>query len=120
MKIIVVEAETSALTDWLFAVDDPLVCSDLGRAELVRATRRRHADRVVRARELLDSLVLMRVTPAMFDHAGRLDPPGLATLDAVHLAAALDLGDDLSSLVTYDIQLAAAAQANGVPVVAPR
>jgi hypothetical protein len=33
---------------------------------------------------------------------------------------ALDLGDDLDGLVTYDDRLAEAATANGVTVVAPR
>ena len=46
-------------------------------------------------------------------------PDGLRSLDAVHLAAALDLGDELQGLVTYDERLAAAAAANGIPVVAP-
>ena len=37
---------------------------------------------------------------ATFEAAGRLDPTVLRTLDAVHLAAALDLGDDLEGIVT--------------------
>ena len=120
MKVVVNEPETAALGEWLYRNDDAMVTCDLARAELVRATRRRHPDRVVRARQLLDALVLTRVTPAMFDQAGRLDPMGLSTLDAVHLAAALDLGDDLAGFVTYDDRLAAAAEANGVTVVTPR
>ena len=120
VKIIVVEPETGALGDWLFRATDPMVSCDLARAELVRATRRRHPDRVVRARQLLDSLILTRVTPTLFENAGRLDPAGLSTSDAVHLAAALDLGDDVSGFVSYDDRLAAAAEANGLPVVAPR
>jgi prevent-host-death family protein len=43
----------------------------------------------------------------------------MRTLDAVHLAAALDLGDDLDSMVTYDDRLAEAAQFNGSPFTAP-
>ena len=120
VKVIIHEQETSALSDWMLRQDEPLVCCDLVRAELVRATRRRHTDRVVRARQLLEAIVLTRLTPAILDQAGRLDPIGLTTLDAVHLAAALDLGDDLSGLVTYDDRLAAAAQTNGIEVVAPQ
>jgi predicted nucleic acid-binding protein len=119
VKVIIYEQQTSALSDWLFEQDEPLVSCDLVRAELVRATRRRHPDRTVRARQVLEAIVLTRLTPAIFDHAGRLDPIGLTTLDAVHLAAALDLGDDLSGLVTYDDRLAVAAEANGIAVVAP-
>ena len=120
VKMIIYEHETRALIDWLVQQDEPLVSCDLVRAEIVRATRRRHSDRVVRARQVLKALVLTRLSPAVLDHAGRLDPIGLTTLDAVHLAAALDLGDDLSGLVTYDDRLAAAAEANGVAVVAPQ
>ena len=119
VKIIVHEAETVALGNWLFQETEPLVGCDLARAELVRATRRRSPDRVVRARQLLDSLVLTRVTPTVFENAGRLDPIGLSTLDAVHLAAALDLGDDLSGFVSYDDRLSAAAEAHGLTVVRP-
>jgi len=61
----------------------------------------------------------MTVTTATFEEAGRLDPTLLRSLDAVHLAAALSLGDDLEGIVTYDDRLAEAAQANGVPVVSP-
>lgn len=41
------------------------------------------------------------------------------TLDAVHLAASLQLGDDLDSIVTYDDRLAEAALSHGIPVTAP-
>lgn len=43
----------------------------------------------------------------------------LRSLDAIQLAAALDLGDDLDSLVTYDERLAEAARLNGIPITAP-
>ena len=33
---------------------------------------------------------------------GRLEPRVLRTLDAIHLAAALAVGDDLDVVVTYD------------------
>ena len=49
-----------------------------------------------------------------------LRPPEVRTLDAVHLAAALSLEDDLDELVTYDGRMAAAAKANGLAVAAPR
>jgi hypothetical protein len=43
----------------------------------------------------------------------------LRSLDAIHLAAALDLGDDLDGLVTYDERLGEAARLNGITVLAP-
>jgi hypothetical protein len=41
------------------------------------------------------------------------------TLDAIHLATALELGDELTAFVCYDDRLSAAAAALGLPVVTP-
>ncbi len=43
----------------------------------------------------------------------------LRTLDAIHLASALSLGDALTSLVVYDRRLTEAAAAAGIEVVSP-
>lgn len=120
VKLVVAELETEALRAWLTESDRDPVTADLARTELMRAVRRAAPDRVVQARAVLDSITITVVTTALFDQAGRLDPPELRSLDAIHLAAALDLGDDLDSLVSYDDRLAAAAQLNGIPVTAPR
>lgn len=119
VKLAVAESETGALREWLAAEPRTLVSCDLARTEMLRTIGRVAADRVVMARLVLDSLVLMEVTAAIFEAAGRLDNAGLRSLDAVHLAAALDLGDDLDGIVTYDERLAEAARSYGVPVTAP-
>lgn len=120
VKLVVAEAETSALRTWLQETDRTPVSSDLARTELIRAVRRAAPDRVVQARAVLDSITLIQLATATFEEAARLDPALLRTLDAVHLAAALELGDDMESIVTYDERLAEAAQNNGVPVTTPR
>ena len=120
VKLVVGETETVALRSWLQEEDRDLVACDLARTELMRSVRRVVPDRALQARSVLDAVTLVDVTAAVFEVAGRLDPVGLRSLDAVHLAAALDLGDDLEGLVTYDDRLADAAIANGVPVVAPK
>lgn len=86
----------------------------------MRAVRRIVPDRALQARAVLDSVTLVEVGPNVFEEAGRLDPSVLRSLDAIHLASALDLGDDLEGLVTYDDRLAEAAEANGVAAVSPR
>ena len=119
VKLVIAESETAAFRAWLAGADrDPVVC-DLVRTELMRAVRRVVPEKALLAREVLDSVTLIEVTTAVFAEAGRLDPPTLRSLDAIHLAAALDLGDDLEGLVTYDERLADAAMANGVAVVTP-
>jgi predicted nucleic acid-binding protein len=119
VKLVVPEPESEALQRWLSAPGAVLVASDLVRTELFRATRRLAEDRLVQARAVLEAVDLIRLTPTIFDEAARLDPPELRSLDAIHLASALDLGDSLEGVVTYDDRLAAAARANGVPVTAP-
>jgi predicted nucleic acid-binding protein len=113
VKLVVHEAETSALRQWLDDRTSDPVASDLARVELLRAVRRVLPQRIPRARRVLDSITLIRLTSGLFDDAGRVDPIGLRSLDALHLAAALDLGDELESFVTYDERLAAAAAPNG-------
>ncbi len=117
-KLVVVEVESTALRAWLSTGREPVAC-DLVRTELLRAVRRSAPDRLLQARAVLDSLTLTEVTTSIFEQAGRLNPPVLRSLDAIHLAAALDLGDDLDSLVTYDDRLAEAARLNGIPITAP-
>ncbi len=119
LKLVVQEAESGPLRDWMAKADRVPVTCDLTRSELLRAVRRVDPQKVVRAREVLDSIILTRVSTAIFEEAGRLDPVVLRTLDTVHLAAALDLGDDLVGLVTYDTRLAEAAIALGISVLAP-
>lgn len=119
VKLVVSEAETARLRAWLTASEREPVSCDLARTELLRAVCRGAPDRVVQARAVLDSITLMTVTTATFEEACRLDPTLLRSLDAVHLAAALSLGDDLEGIVTYDDRLAEVARANGVSVLSP-
>ncbi len=119
-KLVVQDVETAALRSRIAAESRTLVSSDLVRTELLRAARRAAPDRAVQARALLDAITLLTVPTATFEAAAQLDPTTtLWTLDAIHLAVALELGDDLAGLITYDDRLAAAAQAHGIAVVAP-
>ncbi|MEM9615001.1 MAG: type II toxin-antitoxin system VapC family toxin [Actinomycetota bacterium] len=119
VKLVVAEAETDALREWLGEEDRRPVASDLVRTELMRAVRRVAPDRLVRVREVLDGLTLVELSTSVFHEAGRLEPPELRSLDALHLAAALSLGDDLDGIVAYDDRLVAAAEAHGIPALGP-
>lgn len=92
---------------------------DLTRTELIRAVRRVAPDRILQAHALLDVLTLLTVPTSVFAAAGRLEPDELRSLDALHLATALELGDDLEALVAYDDRLQHAARLNGIEVMAP-
>jgi predicted nucleic acid-binding protein len=117
VKLVVAEPESGPLTAWLSGHE--VVSSDLLRTELLRAVRRAAPEQMVRARHVLDAIALLTLPSSTFDRAADLDPDLLRSLDALHLAAALDLGDDLEGIVTYDDRLARAALLHGIEVVAP-
>jgi len=53
------------------------------------------------------------------DEAATVGPPGLRTLDAIHLAAA-QTAPELRALVAYDTRLADTAESLGIAVASPR
>ncbi|MGH9082405.1 MAG: type II toxin-antitoxin system VapC family toxin [Acidimicrobiales bacterium] len=117
LKLVVVEEETAAMRRW-FASHLPVWSSQLLQTEARRAgTRLGLAPTVVD--EALDAVSLVLPTAGTFFLAGRLAPPELRSLDALHLAAAVELGDDLDGMVAYDDRLAAAARTRSITVVAP-
>ena len=120
VKLVVAEPGSRGLRRWLTGRDSQIVASDLVRSELLRATRRSAPEQVVQARAVLDALVLLSMPTSVFERAAMLEPELLRSLDALHLASALELGDELEGIVTYDGRLGAAATAVGVTVVAPR
>ncbi len=118
VKLVVREHETAALENDL-AHREALLCSRLGATELRRAcARARHARLLQHLDEVLDSIYLVEVTPAILEAAGRLTPSALRTLDAIHLATVQSF-DEPVDLITYDDRLAAAAKAHRLPVVRP-
>jgi predicted nucleic acid-binding protein len=121
VKLIAVEPESPALGTFLSG--HPVrVSSALTRVEVMRAVGRSTlgAAGLRRAQEALARLALVRLDDAILEAAGRMPPPGLRTLDSLHLSTALSLGPDLAKFVTYDRRLAEAAAAAGLDVLAPR
>lgn len=124
VKLIVRETETAALRRFL-RVRPGRVTSRLAAVEVLRAVRRSTAGavqtRALRGAErVLAGTAQLAIVDDMIDRAGTVEPATLRSLDALHLAAALSLGDDLAGLITYDDRLAEAARAAGVTVHAPR
>jgi predicted nucleic acid-binding protein len=71
------------------------------------------------AQALLAGVAILDADPPLLREAGLLDPVGLRSLDAMHLAAALSFGEELGALVTYDLRLAAAAKQHQLEVLTP-
>ncbi len=118
VKLIVEEKESTALRQHLR--DRPaLVSSALARTEVKRAVRHLGEGAIQRADDVLDRMELVRLTNAILDAAGTMEPAELRSLDAIHLATAALLEGSLTDLVTYDSRMTTAAQARGWSVTAP-
>ena len=118
VKLVVAERETPALRRFLRRRPLRVSCA-LARVEVVRAVRPHGPAAVARSRQLLDRVNLVALDDALLEAASDLDPAVLRSLDAIHLAAAQTLGEDLDAVVTYDDRMADAARTLGLPVASP-
>jgi uncharacterized protein len=116
-KLVRPEPETRALRRWLRGKE--WILSDLHRTELRRAAAKAGGRAQGRADWILAESDILRITTDVFERAGRLEPPDLRSLDALHLAAAMTLGPDLAGIVAYDEGLVRAAVAVGLRVARP-
>jgi predicted nucleic acid-binding protein len=120
VKLAVEEPESAALQAWRtdIAPDVELVTSELAITEVLLAVARVDGDLHV-ARAHLDSLDHLVLDRDLLLAAAGLVPTRLRTLDAIHLAAAMTLGDDLAGIITYDERMADAAASLALTPVAP-
>jgi uncharacterized protein len=120
VKLVVLEPESRALIEclgaWPRRVSSALALTELPRA-LERAGLGAAAHR--RAREVLGRINLVDVDRRILTTAASLEPSALRTLDAIHLATALMVREDLDLVVTYDRRLRAAAERARIDVMAP-
>lgn len=119
VKLAVAEPESAALRAHLRA-RQPLVTSALARTEVARALVPLGAEAVAHGEAVLTRLQLLRVNDRVLVTAGGLQPAELRSLDAIHLATAMQLGASLRGVVTYDNRMAEAARAIGWSVSCPR
>jgi uncharacterized protein len=124
VKLIRVEPESASLRTFL-DVDD-LISSELVLTEVPRAIRRAAAidsslplDQLIeRTEELLEAIALLPVDRALLAAAGALAEPVLRSLDAIHVASAID-AMPLDAFVSYDVGQSAAARLAGLRTMAP-
>ena len=121
LKLVFREDESAALRLWLDTSRDgaPLTSSDLTRVEVIRACHRVDVAHIPLAKTVLAQLDLVPLDRALLDAAADLPARHLRSLDALHLAAALSLGEALDVFVAYDVRLFAAAGEVGLTVASP-
>jgi predicted nucleic acid-binding protein len=117
VKLVLPEPESGALVHWLRRWPEQ-VSASLLRVEVSHAVRLHGPEAVARARRLWTRMTFVGLTEPLLDTAASI-PLQVRSLDAIHLAAALSLGDDLAGLVTYDQRLGSAARAYGIVVHSP-
>ncbi len=118
MKLVVEEPESAALRLHLHGAGRP-VSAELLRTEVVRASLRVSQAHAARARQLVREVELITLDRFLLERASELSPPEMRSLDAVHVAAALVLGDAVDEFLTYDARMADAALQWGLKVTAP-
>ncbi len=118
VKLVVREPESVALRRYLRR-KRPLVTSALARTEVARALLPLGLDVVTHGEEVLRHLDVVRINDQILKAAGSMLPFELRSLDAIHLATAMALGEDLARVCTYDERMAMSAAALGLMVVAP-
>lgn len=139
VKLVADEPETDQLRLWLADMSAQLVTSELTTIELLRAAARYAPGRIepvraelgrpelVRAesrrmglaRAVLDRTTRVGIGGQVLSVASTLSPSTLRSLDAIHLATAVLLADQVTVMLTYDRRLADAARSHGFQVAAP-
>lgn len=117
VKLLLAEAESKPLREYLRSSDTLLLTSRVGIIELRRVGRRSGAG-ADRADAVAATLAVVEVDETVERIAVELDPD-LRALDAIHLATAFVAAETVGGFVCYDERLAAAAREAGLSVVAP-
>lgn len=114
MKLLYREPESAALRAALTEWTEPAT-SVIGDIEVRRVAARLGTT----ADAVLEPVTVVPLDDDVRLLAASVGSPALRSLDAIHLATALSLADDLGAFCCYDRRLAADAAAAGLAVVSP-
>ena len=124
VKLILDEPESEALRRFIDGAD--LLSCELVLVEVPRAVRRAAVRDpglplnllMSRAEQTVDSIALAPLDRGLLLAAGALEEPMLRALDAIYVAAAIDLGP-IDAFVSYDERQSAAARLAGIRTMSP-
>jgi predicted nucleic acid-binding protein len=120
LKSVLGEPQSAALKAYLAAAGDPeLISSALLAVEARRSVLRNDPTQIPRTDLALLRVEQIEMSGPVLEAASRLPDPLLRTLNAIHVATALLIRDDVDVLVSYDQHMLAAAAAHGLPTAAP-
>ncbi len=120
IKLLVEESHSKAFAAFYDAhADAEWVSSALLRIELTRAVTRAMPTLLPDARDLLLAFSFVAIDDDVVEAAMNEPDRGLRSLDAIHLATARVLGEDLDAIVSYDDRLLKAATEAGLATASP-
>lgn len=119
VKLVVNEQHSKNLGSWVDGCKQDLLISELARTEVSRAIARVDPNLNKQFSAVVTRFGIIRVSSQVLTIAAVLSPTTLRTLDAIHLASCMILGDDLTGFVTYDNAQAGAAIQNRIEVITP-
>ena len=121
IKLLAEQSHSKAFAAFYDAHEDAeWVSSALLRIEVTRAVTRATPALLPDARDLLLAFSFVVIDDDIVEGAMNEPDRGLRSLDAIHLATARVLGDDMDAVVSYDDRLLKAATDAGLPVASPR
>ena len=121
IKLLAEEMHSKAFAAFYDAhADAEFVSSALLRIEVTRAVTRAIPALLPDARDLLLAFSFVAIDDEIVEGAMNEPDRGLRSLDAIHLATARILRQDLDAIVSYDDRLLKAATDAGLPVTSPR
>lgn len=116
-KVLTDEPEREALVAYLDSrAGDILISSVVTEVEMFRAACRMGVPRDL-VEQVVSRISLVELTSDIRERAGLLPDAHLRSLDAIHIATALDTG--IATIVTYDDRQSAAAARFGLKVMRP-
>jgi len=122
VKLVQREPESNALRRFLRRHrDDRRVTSALARVEVVRAISGGGPAAIAHAGRQLARVDEIAIDRDLLDTAATIAPgEQLRSLDAIHLASAQAVAPNLRAILTYDQRMAAAGDALGMTIEAPK
>ncbi len=117
LKYIFAESERPALVK---ALTSQAISSDLARLEVKRAVYRMQPKNIALANEELARISFVMVSDQVLRIAQAFTGNiALTTLDSIHFATALTLGEGIEGIITYDKQMITNARKMGIKVLSP-
>lgn len=117
MKYVFAEPERPAMVK---ALTSQAISSDLARLEVKRAVYRINPKDIALANDELSRVNFVSISNQVLTVAESFTGSvTLATLDAIHVATAISLGNQIEGIISYDKQMLTNARNMGIKVLSP-